>query len=69
MDSGYGRLLAAPRGSFFLSGPRGTGKSTWLRRTFPQAHVLPVAAFLAELEGSTLALGSELARPRPKKRG
>jgi len=26
----YPRLLAAPRGSFFLFGMRGTGKSTWL---------------------------------------
>lgn len=26
----YPRLLEAPRGSFFLFGPRGTGKSTWV---------------------------------------
>ena len=26
------RLLPAPEGSFFLFGPRGTGKSTWLRQ-------------------------------------
>ena len=29
------RLLRAPNKSFFLFGPRGTGKSTWLRHTFP----------------------------------
>ncbi|MBI2889286.1 MAG: ATP-binding protein [Nitrospirae bacterium] len=34
----YPRLLKPPAGSFFLFGPRGTGKSTWLRRTFPEAH-------------------------------
>lgn len=34
---GFRRLLEPPKGSFFLFGPRGTGKSTWLRRTFPQA--------------------------------
>ncbi|GAB4239567.1 MAG: ATP-binding protein [Deltaproteobacteria bacterium] len=34
----YLRLLAPPKGSFFLFGPRGTGKSTWLRATFPNAH-------------------------------
>ena len=34
----YSRLLAPPKGSFFLFGPRGTGKSTWLRATFPDAH-------------------------------
>jgi predicted AAA+ superfamily ATPase len=33
----YGRLLKAPRPSFFLFGMRGTGKSTWARRTFPDA--------------------------------
>lgn len=27
------RLLQSPETSFFLFGPRGTGKSTWLRRT------------------------------------
>jgi predicted AAA+ superfamily ATPase len=31
-------LLSAPKGSFFLFGPRGAGKSTWLRGAFPQAH-------------------------------
>lgn len=31
------RLLAQPSRSFFLFGPRGTGKSTWLRRAFPEA--------------------------------
>jgi predicted AAA+ superfamily ATPase len=27
-----GRFFEAPAGSFFLFGPRGTGKSTWLRQ-------------------------------------
>jgi predicted AAA+ superfamily ATPase len=30
-------LLSPPNGSFFLFGPRGTGKSTWIRRRFPDA--------------------------------
>ena len=34
------RLLEAPSQSFFLLGPRGTGKSTWLRAHFPDAHVI-----------------------------
>jgi len=34
----YPRILAPPGGSFFLFGPRGTGKSSWLRATFPKAH-------------------------------
>ena len=25
------RLVTAPRSSFFLFGPRGTGKTTWVR--------------------------------------
>ncbi|MFI5382408.1 MAG: AAA family ATPase [Tepidisphaerales bacterium] len=32
-----GRIFHVPRESFFLFGPRGTGKSTWLRETFPEA--------------------------------
>lgn len=33
----YPRLLQPPRRSFFLFGPRGTGKSTWAREHFPAA--------------------------------
>jgi len=33
----YARLLSPPSGSFFLFGPRGTGKSTWLGQVFPGA--------------------------------
>ena len=32
-----GRFLQPPAGSFFLFGPRGTGKSTWLQQRFPEA--------------------------------
>lgn len=31
------RLLCVPESSFFLFGPRGVGKSTWLKETLPQA--------------------------------
>ena len=31
------RFLSGPAGSFFLFGPRGTGKSTWLQATLPDA--------------------------------
>jgi len=34
------RIIKAPEQSFFLLGPRGSGKSTWLRGTFPDAHVI-----------------------------
>jgi predicted AAA+ superfamily ATPase len=36
----YSRFLQAPAQSFFLFGPRGTGKSTWIR------HVLPDALYI-----------------------
>lgn len=32
----YSRLLKTPRQSIFLFGPRGTGKSTWIRGRFPK---------------------------------
>ncbi len=32
----YGRLLRAPKSSFFLLGIRGVGKSTWARQHFPR---------------------------------
>ena len=34
------RFFQAPEESFFLFGPRGTGKSTWLRHTLPDALYL-----------------------------
>ncbi|MGD2012187.1 MAG: AAA family ATPase [Desulfobacterales bacterium] len=34
------RILTPPSQSFFLLGPRGTGKSTWLGALFPEAHVI-----------------------------
>lgn len=34
------RFCTAPHGSFFLFGPRGTGKTTWLRAKFPDALVV-----------------------------
>ena len=34
------RILKVPEQSFFLLGPRGSGKSTWLKATFPDAYVI-----------------------------
>jgi len=34
------RFFRAPTSSFFIFGPRGTGKSTWLKKTFPDAYVV-----------------------------
>jgi predicted AAA+ superfamily ATPase len=36
----YPRLLTPSKGSFFLFGLRGVGKSTWTRHAFPDAHVV-----------------------------
>ncbi len=36
----YKRSLTPPRQSFFLFGPRGSGKTTWVRQNFPQAHTI-----------------------------
>jgi predicted AAA+ superfamily ATPase len=33
----YARHLPVPDRSFFLFGPRGTGKTTWLRHVLPDA--------------------------------
>ena len=34
----FTRRLKLPKHSFFLFGPRGTGKSTWLRQVLGNAH-------------------------------
>jgi predicted AAA+ superfamily ATPase len=48
----YPRLLTRPARSFFLFGPRGTGKSTWLKGILPKAPRLDLldASLYLELE-------------------
>ena len=53
------RFLQKPVGSFFLLGPRGTGKSWWTRKSFPGALIVDL------LDGETLR---ELAA-RPERLG
>jgi predicted AAA+ superfamily ATPase len=36
----FARRISRPNSSFFLLGPRGTGKSTWTRAQLPKAHVV-----------------------------
>ena len=38
MPAMYARRLTLPGRSFLLLGPRGTGKTTWLRAQLPRAH-------------------------------
>ena len=40
MDKFIERFFSAPTGSFFIFGPRGTGKTTWLKETFPDAYLV-----------------------------
>lgn len=40
----FARLLQVPRSSFFLFGPRGTGKSTWIRSHLKDAFVVNLLA-------------------------
>lgn len=61
------RLLAPPKQSFFLFGPRGTGKSRWLTEHFPEAatfDLLDEALFLDLVaDPATLARRIESLRP------
>ena len=36
----FARFFRPPAGSYFLFGPRGTGKSTWLREQYPEALLI-----------------------------
>ncbi len=64
----YPRLFKAPLVSYFLFGPRGTGKSTWLRKSYPNAFWIDLLdpatlrIYLAEPE----RLRSAIDRKRPQ---
>ena len=62
----YPRLISLPKQSFFLFGPRGTGKSMWLSQALPDAgltiDLLRSSTYLAyQRDPSTLGLGREVA--------
>ncbi|MDZ4697807.1 MAG: DUF4143 domain-containing protein [Deltaproteobacteria bacterium] len=46
----YTRILETPDRSFFLLGPRGTGKSSWIRSALPAAKVFDLLASETYLE-------------------
>lgn len=61
------RKIPLPKGGFFLFGPRGTGKSTWLQRTFPKA--LRIDLLDAEVHRALVARPErleEMARSQPQ---
>jgi predicted AAA+ superfamily ATPase len=65
----FPRSLAAPRSSCFLFGPRGTGKSTWIRTTLPEAftiNLLPPEATLRYEREPSLFRAEVLAQPRDR---
>ncbi len=64
----YSRLLSVPAHSFFLFGPRGTGKTTWLREHLSAAlwknllldrHYLPLLGDAGQLGAEVEALPAE----------
>lgn len=46
----FARLLTTPAASCLLLGPRGTGKSTWVRHHFPDALVLDLLDYTTYTE-------------------
>ena len=69
----YHRLIKASlSNSFFLFGPRGTGKSTWLQQHFPEKSVLWIDLLIPEVEANLRQAPSQIIErwralnPRPK---
>jgi hypothetical protein len=67
ISEAYRRIARLPAQSFFLLGPRGTGKSTWIRAVLPDA---PYIDLLDEVRYHTLftqlgALADELRAVAP----
>lgn len=60
----YSRLQSLPSRSFFLFGPRGTGKSTWLRASLPDAQWFDLLD--SEVYLDLLADPARLARRLPR---
>ncbi len=67
-SSNYRRILLAPEESFFLLGPRGVGKSTWVRSRFPDAHRFDLLdeALYQDLLANPCLFGAELATIEPE---
>ena len=67
-SSRYRRILPAPKESFFLLGPRGVGKSTWVRSRFPDAHRFDLLneALYQDLLANPGLFGTELEAIEPE---
>lgn len=66
-SSAYRRILQPPEGSFFLLGPRGVGKSAWVRSRFPEAYRFDLLdeGEYQDLLASPSQFGAELAAIAP----
>lgn len=67
MSTSYRRVASLPQQSFFLMGPRGTGKSTWIKKVLPTAtrfDLLDEASYQRYL-GHPAAFGQELRAQSP----
>ncbi len=65
----YTRSLSPPLGAYFLFGPRGTGKSTWVRAKYPESYLvdlLPTSTQLRYLKHPGL-LVSEVRALHPER--
>lgn len=63
----YHRITRAPERSFFLFGPRGVGKSTWVREVFGDAHRFDLLdeALYQDLLANPSAFADEIRALRP----
>ena len=63
----YTRLLKTPTKSAFLAGPRGIGKTTWLRERFPDADfydLLNTRLFLQLMRDTGMLYQEQVSRPK-----
>ncbi|MEW6744913.1 MAG: AAA family ATPase [Planctomycetota bacterium] len=65
----FPRTLTCPKTAFFLFGPRGTGKSTWIKTTLPEAlvvNLLPAETMLLYERDPAHFRAEVLAQPRER---
>lgn len=65
----YTRSLNVPGCSFFLFGPRGVGKSTWIKQTFQDARIfdlLPAGEFLKFAKNPSLLSAAVTTEPKDR---
>jgi predicted AAA+ superfamily ATPase len=68
MSNHFPRIATVPKGSFFLLGPRGVGKSTWVRERLPEARRFDLLdeTYYQELLADPSLFASELRTLKPR---